>query len=99
MDLSVIIAFVASLPYVGPFVAPALTIVLGASAVVTALFALWHAFVGVLLALSLIPGLSGLAAFANQLKTLEDSTEGFFAGKIKPILDRLSLIPIPKKKE
>lgn len=97
MDFAAIIAFLMSVPVVGPWVAIALKVLLPLSVIATAVVALAHATIAVMKAMALIPGLAGLSALSDKLKVKADAAEGFFNTKVKPILDRLSLIPLPKQ--
>jgi len=98
MDLlASVLQMLSSMPYVGPVVVWALALMLPVSALISALVLLWQAAVKVLSALAIIPGLSGLAGAAAWLKTEDDAVEGWISGVLKPILDRLSLIPLPSK--
>lgn len=90
--------FLSGMPSVGPILVKVLGFVLGASVIVTALFAVWKAVVAVMLAVANIGGMSGLKDLANKLSMEEDSAEGFFKGKVMPILDRLSLLAPPQQK-
>lgn len=97
--LSAVIGFVLSVPVVGPILVKVLTVVLGLSAVVSAVFGVWLGAVKVLDGLAKIPGLGKLQATADKLRVVEGDAEGFFATKVLPVLNRLSLIPLPKAKE
>lgn len=96
--MEMLIQFAMSIPTVGPYIVLVMKVLLGMSAVVTAIVALAHAAIAVLKALSLIPGLAFLDAAAEKLKAKSEAAEGFYMTKIHPILNRLSLIPIPAKK-
>lgn len=95
MDLiSMLLGFLGSIPVVGSVLAVVAKFAIPASACVTALVAVWHAVVGVLTALSLaVPSLAGVAA---SLKADEDTITSFENSWILPILNRLSLIPLPQ---
>jgi hypothetical protein len=94
------ISMAMAIPVIGPYVVIAMKIALGASAVVTAIVAMAHAAIAVLKALSMMPFLSmiHLDKLADKLKAKTEGAEGFYMTKIHPILNRLSLIPIPAKK-
>lgn len=95
MDLiTMLLGFLGNIPLVGGILAKVVVFALPASAVVTALVAVWHAVVGVVSALSVaFPSLAGLAA---SLKADEDKITSFSNSWILPILNRLSLLPLPK---
>ena len=99
MDLiTTLLSFLAQIPVVGTWLAAIVSYAIPASAVVTALVALWHALVLALVALAQVPGLSGLAGIANTLKTDDDAVEGFVSTYILPVLKQLSLLPLPAVK-
>lgn len=67
------------------------------SALVSALIALWHAVVGVLLAVGAFPKMQSVAALAAKLQVEEQKVDDFANNKLIPILNRLSVIPLPQK--
>ena len=90
-----LVSFLASIPVVGKILAVVIPALAGVSAVVTALVMVWHAFVALLQALAMIPGLQGLQGFATSMKNDEDKVTGFAQGTLMPLLNRLSAIPVP----
>jgi len=67
------------------------------ASLVSPFVALWHAFVLFFSALAAIPGLGFLAKVAEFLKVNESKVTDFSQGKLFPILNRFSTIPLPKK--
>lgn len=99
MDLSWIapvFTFLAAVPVIGPILVKILAYALPASAVATAIVALWHATIGFMVALAAVPGLSGLSKVATELQTDENATDTFVNTYVLGILSQLSLIPVPK---
>lgn len=68
-----------------------------AASLASAVVALWHGAVLFLQALSIIPGLSSLKKVADWFSAEESKIGDFEQGKLLPILNRLSAIPLPKK--
>jgi hypothetical protein len=103
MDIvSLIVTFVTmlgSIPVVGKVLAVAIPAIAGLAGCVTALVAIWHGFVALLVGLAKIPGLSGLAGFAEKMKNDESKVDGFLQGTLFPLLNRLSAIPVPQVKQ
>lgn len=93
--LTSILTFLVNVPYIGPVIAVVVQYALPAVTVVTAFVAVWHAVVLALSALAAVPGLQGLSNLANALKTDDNAVEGFVSTWIVPILDRLSVLPLP----
>lgn len=89
----------AAVPVVGKILVVVVASAGALAGVSSALVAMWRAVVLVLASLSLVPGLSGLKAVADKLKTSQDAVDDFEQNKILPILNRLSTIPLPKKPE
>lgn len=90
-----VLGFLTSVPYVGTFLAAVVGYALPLSAVVTALVAVWHAVVIAMGVLAMVPALKGLAPLANTLKTDDAAVTGFVSTWLTPILNRLSLLPLP----
>lgn len=93
-----VLAMLAAIPAVGPILAKVVAIAVPVSAVATAIVAVWHACVVALAALAHIPGLSKLQGAADFFKTTEDKIVSFEKGWLMPILDQLSMIPLPVEK-
>lgn len=83
-----------------PMVAKVLGIVVVAagvlSGVISALVGVAHGVVGILKAIGAVS--KPVADQAVKVDVVEQKAEGFMIGKVLPILDRLSLIPLPKVK-
>ena len=93
--LPTILAMLAAIPAVGPILAKIVSVAAPVSAGVTALVACWHAVVVALAGLAHVPGLSKLQGAADFFKTTEDKIASFEHGWLMPILDQLSMIPLP----
>lgn len=83
-----------------PAIGKILVWVVGGAAVVagiaTAVVSLWHAAVVSVKALSQIPGLQGLVDVATHMSTTEAAINDFENNSLLPILNRISVIPLPK---
>jgi len=90
-----VLGFLGNVPFVGHYLALVIGYALPISGVITALVAVWHAVVALLGVLASVPGLSVLANVANALKTDTDAVDGFLAQWVTPILNRLSMLPLP----
>lgn len=91
-----IVGALAAVPVVGKVLA---VVISGASIliiVVNALVVVWHAIVGLLQAVAKIPGLSGVQSLADTLRADSDVIDGVVSGKIIPLLDRISSLPLPQ---
>jgi len=98
MDLIMgLLTFLGQVPYVGPILATIVSLALPVTAVVTALVACWHAVVMVFSALAMVPGLGSLQALADKLKHSEELFGGFVSKYVLMFLNRLSMLPLPKK--
>lgn len=101
MDISglinTLITLISSISGVGPILAKIIPIILVASGIISGVIAAWHGLNGLILGLSKIPGLSVLSGIAVKVQSLDDEAEGFLNKWVIPILNRLSLIPIPQK--
>ncbi len=86
-------------PYVGPVAGAVLGLVLPISALMTAVVALWHGLVMLASALALIPGLQKMQGVATWLQTEDAVVQGVMAKWVKPVVDRLSLLPLPTVKQ
>ena len=94
-----ILQFLGGIPAVGPVLATIVTYALPAVAVITALVALWHAIVVCIGALAVVPGLQGLAGLAAKLSGADLKVDGFVKTYVLPFLNRLSMLPLPTKKQ
>ena len=95
--LNLVLGFLVTVPVVGPVLVKVLGFTLAASAVATALFAVWQAVVKTLKAIGLIPGLGAVDAMAEKLKVSEEGASGFWTTKVLPVLDYIAHLPMPKK--
>lgn len=93
-----------NVPYVGKVVVVLLGIyggIVGLSATLgalaTSVVTLWQALQKLAAGLSLIPGLAFFSKVAAALQTETDSISSFQNGKLIPILNRLSSLPLPTK--
>lgn len=86
----------ASLPVVGKYVAVAVSVFLALVAVVNSVVLVWHGAVVLMNALAAVPGLQGLQKVADSMGVDEKVLSDFTAGKLLPILNRLSAIALPK---
>ncbi len=93
--LSPLFNFLGQYPTIGHILQILAAVVAGLTVTVTGFVALWHALWGFVSGLAQIPGLSKLQGFADWLKQEEDALSSF-SQKILGVLDRLSVIPIPK---
>lgn len=101
MDLSgisAILAFLGNIPAVGPVIATILSYALPVSAVATAIIACWHGLVGLVVALSMVPGLHGMKPLADKLKLAATPVDSFINTWIVGLLKQLSLLPAPQQK-
>jgi hypothetical protein len=95
-----------AIPYVGK-VASILVMVFttviacaaGLGSVATALVGIWHSFAVLAQGLAIlpIPGFKKLQPIADKMKADETKITSLKDGKILPILNRLSSLPLPKK--
>jgi hypothetical protein len=91
------IQMVSSIPSVGPILAKAVALAGLLSAAASAVVGVWHALVGVIVALSKVPGLQSLQALSEKLRMYDDQAQGVLNQYILPSLDRLSVLPLPQK--
>lgn len=94
-----ILKFLSEIPSVGPIVSKIMAViaVIGiVPGIATAFVAAWHALVMFLQALSMIPGLARLAPLASVLKADEDKLVSFENGVLLPLVQQLSVLPLPK---
>lgn len=96
--LPMLVGLMSAIPVVGGILAKIIMIAAPLTVAVTALVALWHALVVFVSALAVMPGLEGLKTISEKLKASEEQATGFVHNYILPILNRLSMIPIPEKK-
>jgi hypothetical protein len=88
-----VLAFLATVPSVGPIVVKILDVIIAGSVLVTPLVAVWRAVVAALLAFSKVfPGLANVAA---KLQTDDTAVEGFLNSYVQPIVADLSIISLP----
>ena len=94
--ITYLVGLLGSIPVVGHFLAIALPVAAALPIAVSAFVALWHAVVMMIAALAGIPGLQGLKNIADSMKAKEDNVSSFANGKLLPLLNRISAIPLPK---
>lgn len=90
-----IVGILQGIPFLGPILAVIITYAMPVAGIVSAIVALWHGVVLALQALALIPAFSGLKNVATALQTDENAAETFINKWVLPLLDQLSLIPLP----
>lgn len=90
-----VLGLVSSIPAVGHILSVVLGVVVGLSAVVTALVAIWHGVVSAITALSALPGLSGLQAVAKKLQA-DSAVVDADSSQLLSWIERLSAIPVPQ---
>jgi hypothetical protein len=96
LDLvTTLLTFLGNIPVVGHYLSLLVSFALPLTAVVTALVAVWHAVVGIVAAVAALPGMSKLQGLADSLKADEDKLVSFENSWILPILNRLSMLPLP----
>ena len=95
--IQIIIGLAGSVPVVGHYLAIILPYAMALPVLVTSFVALWQAVVVFLGALGSIPGLSFLSSISAVLAADEQKVNDFAQGKLLPILNQLSAIPLPKK--
>jgi hypothetical protein len=90
-----VVQMISSVPVVGKFLAPVLGVLVGASAVVTALVGVWHAVVSAITALAALPGLSGMAGLAKSLQA-DSAVIDADSNQLLSWIERFSAIPVPQ---
>lgn len=96
--IQALIASFASIPVVGKYIAIAMGFVIALSAVANSIVVVWHSLVIFMKGLASIPGLSGLQSLADSMVTSEKAIDDFVNGKLLPLLNQISSIPLPKEK-
>lgn len=94
-----VLTLLGSIPAVGPYLVIAMNWAVPAAGIVTALVAVWHAVILAIVALAKIPVLSSLSGLANSLTTDDTAVEGFVNTYILPVLNQLSMLPLPQLKQ
>lgn len=87
---------IASYGAAGKVVAIVIAAAGGLSGLVTAIVALWHAVVLVMKAIAIMPGLGAMSKVSDMLAADEQKIDDFSQGKLLPILNRLSVVSLPK---
>jgi hypothetical protein len=90
-----VLQMAAGVPAIGKVLAVVLGALVGVSAVVTALVAIWHAAVALVTAVATIPGLSGLAALAKSMQA-DSAVVDADSNQLLSWVERLSAIPVPQ---
>jgi hypothetical protein len=97
MDLSQILAFiigvVGNIPALGPVLVIIVKVAAIGSGLATAFVALWHSIVGFMQALAV--QFPSLGSAANSMSHAGDGAESFLGKYVLPILNQLSVIPVP----
>lgn len=92
-----VLGFISQFGVVGKYVAIALGMITGLSAVITALVGMWHAVVALIKAGSTVPWVgSSLASLATTLQADSDSIDAK-ANQVLAFIAQLSMIPLPQK--
>jgi hypothetical protein len=90
-----LIGSLASVPFVGKFLAIVIPAAASLILVINGLMAIWAALVMILNGLSKIPGLSKLAAVASGLSVEYNSVISFEQSTLLPILQQISAFNLP----
>lgn len=93
--VSFIISILQGIPVLGPVLAVIISYAMPVAGIVSAIVALWHGVVLALQALALIPAFKGLSSVATALQTDENAADSFINTWVTPVLDQLSMIPLP----
>lgn len=93
-----LLAAIGSIPAVGPVLAKAIAVAAIILPAATAIVAVWHSLIGLVVSLSKVPGLSSLQGVADKLNVWDQEAEGVLNQYVLPLLNRLSALPVPEKK-
>jgi len=93
------LTFLATIPFIGHYLQIIASYAIPATAIISALVGVWHGVVAVFVALAQVPGLSFLSGIAQTLQVDGEAVDGFINKWILPILNRFSMIPLPKLKK
>lgn len=94
-SIASVLQMVSGIPAVGKYIAVALGVLVGLSALVTALVGFWHGLVSVISALAAFPGLQGLQSLAGSLKA-DSAIVDADSNQLLSWIERLSAIPVPQ---
>lgn len=98
LDPVSLLALMDKVPLIGHALGLVATYTVPVCGVLTAVLGLWHGLVLLLMALAKVPGLEKLAPIAEKLKVVDDGADSVWKKYVLPLMDRLSMLPMPKKK-